>query len=190
MLGKPKHGWTNVSIGDYSDQASYLDDVPLDCLNAFINGYSSYLPITISFDAEGHEFLLVVDYYTTHIISNRDFIMALRTGGEEKERFILKSYDINRDDLAKELINDIESNLEGWVHWFFADPFVDDDENSAERRKELIEHIEKLKELIRKSEQRADENLKFAMDFINSPKEIVEYSSKEELRAFLKRNEQ
>jgi len=114
--------------------------------------------------------------------------MALREGNAkkdvEKERFTLKSFDIGRDEMAKELINDIESNLEGWVQWNL---FMDDGVNSIIRRKELVEHVEKLKALIDKSERRAEESLQAAMDFVNSPKQIVGVSNNEELQAHLEK---
>ena len=59
MLEKPNAGWTKVCIGDFIGWASYITDVPVKCLKAFINGYPSNLPITIRFDAEGHEHLRV-----------------------------------------------------------------------------------------------------------------------------------
>ena len=36
MLTKPRYGWTNLRIGDICYPASYLNDVPIDCLDAFI----------------------------------------------------------------------------------------------------------------------------------------------------------
>ena len=181
MLSKPEHGWTNVSIGDFKYSASYITDVPVICLKAFINGYPSSLPITIRFDAEGYEYLLIVDYYATHIITDKD------AGIIENQDYSLISFAINPYDLAKELINDIESNLEGWVQW---DLFMDDGVNSTERREELTHLVEELKTLIEKSERRYEESWEAAMDFVKSPKQIVEVSSNEELQALLNRNEQ
>jgi len=178
MLEKPNAGWTKVCIGDFIDRASYITDVPVKCLKAFINGYSSNLPIAINFDAEGHEYLLIVDYYETHIITDEDTEYIVNRD------YSLISFDVKRNDLAKELINDIESNLEEWVQW---DLFIDDGVNSVERREELTQLIEELKALIDKSERRSEESWQTAMDFINSSKQVVQVSSNEELQAHLEK---
>jgi hypothetical protein len=132
VLEAPAHGWTQVRIGDFSDRASYLTDVPMECLESFIYGFFSDSPISLKFDAEGWDFLVVVDDYSTHIITSKD-------------NYKLESYEIWKEDLAVELINDIESNLEAWVEW---DLDYDDGEKSNSRRKHLISHLERLRELL------------------------------------------
>lgn len=37
MLTKPKCGWTNIVIGNNVLPASYLTDVPIDCLDSLTN---------------------------------------------------------------------------------------------------------------------------------------------------------
>ena len=155
MIGKPEHGWTKVCIGDFIGWASYINDVPVKCLKAFINGYPSNLPFTIRFDAEGHEHLLIVDYYATHIITDKD------AGKIKNQDYSLTSLVIDPYDLAKELVNDIESNLEEWVQW---DLLMDDGINSIERRKELTQLTEELKTIIVECERRFKESWKAAMD--------------------------
>ena len=63
MLSKPCHGWTIVQIGPNSiGTASYIEDVPLDLLDAFIayfNQKTKYLPFSFVFDAEGSHFGII-----------------------------------------------------------------------------------------------------------------------------------
>lgn len=104
MLSTPVCGWTTVSIGDFTMRASYLTDIPGDCLNAFIHSFESDLPAAIEFDAEGWEFTLISDFYSTFIILKYD---------EPK----LIEINIGREQLALELINDIEKNIYLWSQW-------------------------------------------------------------------------
>ena len=61
MLEKPWCGWTNVSIGEIKmGSASYIEDVPMNCIEAFINYFSLKsklgLAFHLTFDAEGYSF--------------------------------------------------------------------------------------------------------------------------------------
>lgn len=128
MLIEPCCGWTTVSIGDFNMRASYLTDVPGDCLNAFIHSFESDLPATIEFDAEGWEFTLISDFYSTFIILKYD---------EPK----LIEINIDRKELALELINDISQNIDLWSSW-------QDDDSSEENKEYLHKRISYLKTLI------------------------------------------
>ena len=37
MLGKPDAGWSKVTMGEFEEYASYLTNVPIDCLEACIH---------------------------------------------------------------------------------------------------------------------------------------------------------
>lgn len=130
MLIQPCCGWTTVSIGDFNMRASYLTDVPGDCLNAFIHSFESDLPAAIEFDAEGWEFTLISDFYSTYIILKYD---------EPK----LIEINIGREQLALELIDDIENNIYLWSQW-------QDDDSIKENKEYLCEKIQCLKLLIDK----------------------------------------
>jgi len=103
MLTKPNSGWTNVLIDDFSERASYLTDVPNDCLDSFIYGLKNNVPIAIYFDAEGYDYHLVSSWNSSYIIMDK--INATIT------------IDKNIEELAKELIDDIENNFEDWLNW-------------------------------------------------------------------------
>lgn len=134
MLSKPKYGWTDVTIADFKGVGSYLTDVPLDVLNAFISALEYSIPASIYFNEEGSEFILVSYYDDTYIIIERD---------DRKLMYL----DVDFLDLAKEIVRDIEEHIDDWVNWKC---FKELNESESSKRKELILHkINKLKILIK-----------------------------------------
>ncbi|MBU5331737.1 hypothetical protein KQI61_05970 [Anaerocolumna aminovalerica] len=135
MLSNPEHGWCNVKIGDFEGVASYLTDVPLNCLAAFIQYFdrsSNINSTSVYFDEEGTEFYIVFDYYSTYIIIER------------KEKPELKYIDdIGIKQLAHELIEDLERDFDKWVDWECYDE--PEDGRSEKLRLGLIE-LKKLME--------------------------------------------
>lgn len=130
MLSKPIHGWTTITIDKFTGQGSYLTDVPMDCLNAFISSLKYNIPAAVYFDEEGSEFNLVSFHFDTYII-------------EEKEETKLTKLDISFDELASQLIKDIELNISDWVNWMDYKP-IDD----KSREKELKHKVTELKSLL------------------------------------------
>ena len=151
MLSKPNCGWVNIKIGDWCDRASYLTDPHKDLLNGFIQLYSERKPNVISCDAEGWEYLIVLDINNVHIIEY----------GEKTEFY---TCEIDTKNLAQELIKDIEDNLDGWVHWDVEDDILvyereslkegyvgyckEDYYNTAKIY--LLQELDKLKEILSK----------------------------------------
>lgn len=136
MLSKPKYGWTDITLGDFTGRGSYLTDIPIDLLNAFINALRDFIPASVFFNEEGSEFTLVSHYDGTYIIVER----------EDKPELI--SVDIRFIELIKEVINDIESDIKGWADWMcYCDLTV---EELAERENLLKIKIEELKNLLEK----------------------------------------
>lgn len=111
MLSEPKYGWIDIKIGDWCGRASDLTDPHKDLLNGFIDLYSEKKPNVISCDAEGWEYLIVLDINNVHIIEYR-----------EKTEFY--TFEIDTKELANELIFDIEDNLDVWVHWDVEDEIL------------------------------------------------------------------
>lgn len=127
MISDPKNGWCNFKLGDFEGTPSYITDVPIDLLDAFIDYYTRGYGLAY-FDEEGSEFTLLLTWYGVYII-------------EEKNN--VKShvfYDLNISDLAKEVIADIETNLDGWCNDFMYYSFSKED---------LNERLEKLKNMIK-----------------------------------------
>ena len=75
MFSKPCCGWTDITIKDSTNKfnapASYLTDVPNDCLDAFIQALQNHSSVVIDFDAEGWDYKLVCSAYDTYIIEEK-----------------------------------------------------------------------------------------------------------------------
>jgi len=130
MLTKPQYGWTNLQFDNFSERASYLTDVPKDCLDAFIYALQTNNTAIVYFDAEGYEFHLVSSYYRSYIIVDNY---------DNK----VKTYTIDKNiiKLAKELIDDIENYFEDWLNW----ECYNDGEYTETNRKVFKEKLSMLK---------------------------------------------
>jgi len=143
MLEKPSFGWTKVSVsGIQIGVASYIEDVPLICLDTFISYFSNQIGnFIIEFDGEGTEFGLV-EFCAS--------LCALETVGDKIE---IREIDASASaaalllQLGNELVRDIEKNLDDWVKW-------NDFESDPEHRKHMLtEKCKMLKEIIREKEK-------------------------------------
>lgn len=133
MISNPKHGWCSFKLGEFEGTPSYLTDVPLDLLGAFIDLHTKGSGVAW-FDEEGTEFSLVLTPYSLFIIEERN------------EKPILHDFsEMNIKDLEKELIEDIESDLCGWAN-FITD---DDLEEIKAHRDEIRQKIAILKQYMR-----------------------------------------
>lgn len=113
MISNPRYGWCNFKLGDFEGRPSYLTDVPVDILDAFISHHTNGCGVAY-FDEEGTEFMLILSPYLVFII-------------EEKDKPILHYYeDIDVGELENELINDIESNIDAWALEFVTSDFEQD----------------------------------------------------------------
>ena len=135
MISEPKHGWSTFKLGDFEGTPSYLTDVPLDLLDAFLDYH--YKGIGMAwFDEEGTEFTLVINPYSLFIIAERDENTTLYDFSE-----------LNVGDLEKELIEDIEKNLNGWSEFLT----TDDREEMMQHRNDIRQRIAKLREHIKEN---------------------------------------
>lgn len=105
MLSNPKAGWCELEIGDFKGTPSYLTDVPVDLLTAFIDYYKKGIG-AVFFDEEGSEFNLLLSNYSAYIIY---------CGNESA---LYEFPDIDIDNLATELITDIKSNVDSWANFY------------------------------------------------------------------------
>lgn len=132
MISNPKHGWSNFDLKAFHGTPSYLTDVPVDLLNAFIQYHTTGTGV-VWFDEEGTEFTLVITPYSLFII-------------EEKDEPVLHNFsEMNIDNLYKELIEDIEKDLIGWSEFITSD----DREEVIIHGDEIRNKIAMLKELSR-----------------------------------------
>lgn len=131
MISNPRYGWCSFKLGDFKGSPSYLTDVPVDLLNAFIDYYTKGYGVAV-FDQEGSYFTLVMSVYNWGV-----FII------EEKDSVVL--HDLcyfHVDDLKEELIRDIEKDMNGW-----SDFIIDDDtEEIKQHRNEIRQRLAKLKQ--------------------------------------------
>ena len=143
MLEKPLFGWTKVSVsGIQIGVASYIEDVPLICLDTFISYFSNQIGnFIIEFDGVGTEFGLV-EFCAS--------LCVLETVGDKIE---IREIDASASaaamllQLGNELVRDIEKNLDDWVKW-------DDFESDPEHRKHMLtEKCKMLKEILREKEK-------------------------------------
>lgn len=131
MILNPRHGWCNFDLQDFHGTPSYLTDVPVDILEAFIDFFIKGQGMAW-FDEEGTEFTLVLTPYSMFII-------------EEKDKPILHDYTkINPKELAKELIDDIKKDMNGWSQ------FIPDD------REEIQAHRDNIRRLISELEKHVE----------------------------------
>lgn len=127
MISNPKNGWCNFKLGDFKGTPSYITDVPIDLLDAFIDYYTRGYGLAY-FDEEGSEFTLLLTWYGVYIIEEKD------------DTKVHTFYNLSISDLAKEAIIDILSNLDGWCNDFMYCSFSKED---------LNERLEKLKNMIK-----------------------------------------
>lgn len=137
VLEKPLNGWINIHICDFVDRASYLTDVPIDILQSLIGAYKYHIPAAIKFDADGWEWILIIDNFDIHIISD---------GEDYADQFEYLHFEVDRDDFVQKIICNLLDNIDDWVVWC-----IDEDEDNAvtNRKTEILQLIEELKMLMK-----------------------------------------
>ena len=71
MISNPKAGWCYFKLRTFEGSPSYLTDIPVELLEAFIDYHTKGTGIAW-FDEEGTEFTLVLTPYSLFIIEERD----------------------------------------------------------------------------------------------------------------------
>ena len=67
MISNPQYGWCYFKLGNFEGHPSYLTDVPVDILDAFISYHTNGCGIAY-FDEEGTDFMLILSPYLAFII--------------------------------------------------------------------------------------------------------------------------
>lgn len=131
MISNPNAGWCDFKLGTFEGSPSYLTDVPVDLLTAFIDYHTKGTGIAW-FDEEGTEFTLVLTPYSLFVI-------------EERDSPVLHDFsEMKIENLEKELIEDLESDLNSWT-----DFIIDDDqEEIMQHRNEIRQKIAMLKKVM------------------------------------------
>lgn len=122
----------------FSGKGSYLTDIPLECLNSFINALKYSIPASVCFDEEGSGFILVADFNGVYIIS-------------EREKTELIKIDILFLDLVNEVIKDIEDNFNDWVLWIdcYEEDSLKNNEALKARKNNMKNKINILKSMLK-----------------------------------------
>ena len=129
MISNPKHGWCDFMLSDEKDNLfvgtpSYITNVPVDLLQAFLD-YKTNGQGMAWFNEEGTEFTLVLNPYSMFIIT------------ENEHTELIDFSKVNIDNLVKELIQDIESDLTGCSMFYCGC----DDEEEIKVNRELIRNL-------------------------------------------------
>ena len=132
MLLKPKHGWSRLEIGNWSDRISYLDDAAFTLLETIIKSYEEPAIQSVEFDAEGYEWKLVFDGEKVTVIT-------------EKDETEITNLDVSRTDIAKGVIDDIRHDVREWVNFVYWDL---DEAAQKEREDELLTLCKQLEKSI------------------------------------------
>lgn len=136
MIEKPKYGWTNIKLNYDVYSASYLTDVPTDCLDSLINSFYTDLPFCVNFDTEGSYFTIICSPYIY------DEVEVIKY---ENEKILITYENINFKQLCEEIYNDINDNLDDWVNWW-----LDEEDKDNKRKNELKFKLDELKCLMNK----------------------------------------
>lgn len=116
MLKKPQGGWSTITIGDWSERCSWLDDVPFIMLGLFDAALMfPMIDVSALFDAEGYSYRVVIrsEYGQQDLL--RDVVVVT----EEEDDITCNStnFDINLLESYQELVNDIRENIDDWSKW-------------------------------------------------------------------------
>lgn len=107
MLGEPDSGWSEVRIGTFKRDASYLTCVPLDCLDACIHRVRGRGPLAFVFEAEGPgRFFVIAD--------DNDTVIKWEESHDENAVIIIPG--VNDVQLVLEIVNDIEEHIKDWCN--------------------------------------------------------------------------
>ena len=139
MLTKPDCGWTDFKLdGTNIYGLSYLDDIAFEWLDQCIHGLETMNPFCVKGFLEPNRFICVVSYWNCHIIVEDDDRAPLK-----KEEITFECSHTSMIDFCRYLHDDIASDIDGWAG--FVSYFHDDRE---EKKKALVQRLERLSELI------------------------------------------
>ena len=127
MFTKPKNGWTDIVLDDFEGLGSYIQDVPVEVMEASISALKKNAPLELHFDEEGSEFTLTADENTK--------IVAQGFYGPE-------TYEVKRTkmELIREICEDMEEYFVDWVEFNEDYAYFEDDE--AEQKQAFFEERE------------------------------------------------
>ena len=141
MFTKPKNGWTDILLGDFEGLGSYIQDVPVEVMEASIAALKKEKPLELHFDEEGSEFTLTADE-STKIVAQ---------GYYGPETYEVK---LSKMEIIREICEDMEEYFTDWVEFSEEYAYFEDDEEEQkqaffeEREIVLKALLHELKELM------------------------------------------
>ena len=127
MFTKPKNGWTDIVIDDFEGLGSYIQDVPVEVMEASISALKKNAPLELHFDEEGSEFTLTADEMT----------MIIAQGYYGPETYEVKR---TKQELIREICEDMEKYFHDWVEFNEDYAYFEDEE--AEQKQAFYEERE------------------------------------------------
>lgn len=103
------HGWCDLTIGDFTCQCSYIQNIPLTILRAW-KDYQNNNYCIINIDSEGYDHEIVITKNGVHVITYRG-VISYHSLDEYFEK------PIDRANLLKCLCYDILYHIDEWSEW-------------------------------------------------------------------------
>lgn len=119
-LARPQYGWSELQIGKWTGTLSYINDAGNDLLWAINRVVTKGEPSVVLFDAEDHEWMMVLNQSEQHILRETD------------EGWDYQTLDIKIKDLAVPIVQQVADHIDEWAA-FPAD--VEPDSKEFEERR-------------------------------------------------------
>lgn len=128
-------GWCTVTLGDFTFRASYLTDVPFDCLKAAIKWLTDRTVFAVNFDGEGETCVVISNFLDNYVVCEKNSTM-----------FFKLDEVIDTSDLALQIYKDISEDVHGWAEFVAPEEYDDGDVRVAERK--INGYLDMLKSLL------------------------------------------
>jgi len=133
------HGWCDLTIGDFTCQCSYIQNIPLTILKAW-KDYKDNDYCVLNIDSEGYEHEIIITDNGIHTITYRGVISY-----HSLDEYFEKPAD--KINLLKNLCFDILYNVDEWAQWLC---LVEPDKEYYKRvmneyKKEIIEYAKQIR---------------------------------------------
>ena len=109
MLSKPKHGWTDFSLGESRYSLSYLSNIPFEWLERAIFGLETFLPFEVYGYCEPGRMVCTVDFSECRIFFEND--------KHQKDDCSCRMIPMNMLDFCQKLHKDISNHIGDWQEW-------------------------------------------------------------------------
>ena len=103
------HGWADLTIGDFTCQCSYIQNIPLTILKAW-KDYKDNDYCVLTIDSEGYENEIIITRNGVHVVVYKGVISY-----HSLDKYFEKT--IDKNSLLKNLCLDILDNINEWANW-------------------------------------------------------------------------